>query len=867
VPDTASRPSARSPRTAVRAIALAGLLIAQSSFSAAAATLRPATASGAAAGLEPSIHWEQARAHEHDRIAFTPGGRVTVGFTPRATDRWTVGGVAPQRLPAGRLDGKRMRQQGAAEAPTTPPSAAEPATEPPVEPATEPPVEGATEPPTEPATDPPAESPTPDPAVDQPIVDPTAVVHATPASWSSPSEPTGIEPQARVDPGALRREVFGFLPYWQVNSSSLRIQYDKISTIAYFGVGADAAGNLQRRNRDGTLTTGWSGWTSARLTSIINEAHGTGTRVVLTVQSFAWNSTGKARQKALLGSSTARLNLARQIASTLRDRGADGVNLDFEPLVTGAGAQFTALVRTIRTELNKVRKGYQLTFDTTGSIGNYPIENATAPGGADAIFIMGYDYRGGSSTPVGSIAPLSKVGYDIRDTVAAYAARVPASKLILGVPYYGRAWSTSTDLVHAKNISGAKYGASTTVIYTSALPFFTQYGKRYATGEQVAWTAYHRQNCTATYGCVNPWRQLYIDDARALGAKYDLVNRYNLRGAGIWALGYDGTRTELWGAIQAKFITDTVPPAITGGSISAAVFSPNGDGVIDATTVRMSATGLIKWGYRVQAIVGTTLGPNLRTGTVLNKTPAFTWNGKDSTPAVVADGPYRVTLWAEDASANRSERPFTVTVDNRAATIAPSASRGFLSPDGDGRSDTLPLSWTANEVVAGAVRVRDGNGLVQRAWSFTSRTSWSSSWDGRGRDGAIVKDGRYTYQVDGRDRAGNRTIANHTILVDRTIRSVRWTDGSFDPRAGQRSQVRVDLRRAAVVTVRIYRGTSLVRTVWTDRSLSAGVHAWNWDGRTSAGAYVAPGTYRIVVWARSWVGTTWYARNVVVETH
>jgi hypothetical protein len=63
---------------------------------------------------------------------------------------------------------------------------------------------------------------------------------------------------------------------------------------------------------------------------------------------------------------------------------------------------------------------------------------------------------------------------------------------------------------------------------------------------------------------VNPYRQLYVDDARTLGKKYDLVNVYGLRGAGIWALGYDGTRPELWAALQAKFITDTVPPTITG---------------------------------------------------------------------------------------------------------------------------------------------------------------------------------------------------------------------------------------------------------------------------------------------------------------
>ena len=48
-------------------------------------------------------------AHANDRIDFTPGGRVTVAFTPRAGDRWTVGGTTPTALPGGRLDGATLR--------------------------------------------------------------------------------------------------------------------------------------------------------------------------------------------------------------------------------------------------------------------------------------------------------------------------------------------------------------------------------------------------------------------------------------------------------------------------------------------------------------------------------------------------------------------------------------------------------------------------------------------------------------------------------------------------------------------------------------------------------------------------------------
>ncbi len=366
-----------------------------------------------------------------------------------------------------------------------------------------------------------------------------------------------MEPTAVVSPTGLKREVFGFLPYWEVGDSSTTLDYSKISTIAYFGVGAARNGSLEKKNTDGTTTTGWNGWTSAAMTNVINKAHQNKTRVVLTIQSFAWSSGGATKQKALLGSATARAALAKNIAVAVRDRGADGVNLDFEPLAAGYADEFVSLVKRVRTELNAVAKGYQLTFDTTGYIGNYPIEAATAAGAADAIFIMGYDYRSSGSSPVGSIAPIGGAAYDITDTVKAYTARVPASKLILGVPYYGRAWSTSSDSLNASNTSGTKNGASSTVIYANGITVLQEHGKRYDTREGVAWTAYRRQNCSATYGCVTSWRQLYMDDATALKAKYDIVNNYGLRGAGIWALGYDNARPELWNAIKTKFVSAT----------------------------------------------------------------------------------------------------------------------------------------------------------------------------------------------------------------------------------------------------------------------------------------------------------------------
>ena len=595
-----------------------------------------------------------------------------------------------------------------------------------------------------------------------------------------------VEPAAVVSAGGLRREVFGFLPYWEVSSSDTRLDWEKLSTVAYFGVGATATGALLKTNTDGSTTVGWSGWTSSKMTSIINDAHAHHTRVVLTVQSFAWTSSQLATQKALLGSATARLNLARQIAA----RGArprcgrrePGLRADRRRATRTSSRRF---VRSIRAELDKVAKGYQLTFDATGYIGNYPIEDATAAGGADAVFVMGYDYRSSASSPVGSVAPVGGSLYDVGDTVRAYTSRIPASKVILGVPYYGRAWSTATNSLHATNTSGTKNGTSVTVLYETARDLTIENGRHYDPVEGVAWTAYKRENCTTTYGCVSSWRELYYDDATALKAKYDLVNSYGLRGAGIWALGYDGARPELYEAIEDKFITDSIPPVIAASSLSSTSLSPNGDGRQDTVLAKLTATGLDKWGYLVQPLDGTTVGAAVRSGTVASTSVAWTWNGIRADGTVAPDGPYRITLWTADESGNRAERQLTVTVDTMAATVGSTTSPSVISPNGDRRFDATTLGWSAGQRVTGTGRIVDKAGATVRAWALVPGTSGATTWDGHDAHGALVNDGRYVYRVAAVDPAGNPTTRDLPINVDRTIASIAWSDGSFDPRAGQ----------------------------------------------------------------------------------
>ena len=461
----------------------------------------------------PSVHYRHAEAHAADVIEFEPGARVSVPFRPRADDAWTVDGEPPVALPAGGASGQELRDGKP----------------------------GTTS------------------SLDQPSA---PAVTGRLASTMGEADVADVESAAVVGPSGLRREVFGFLPYWELADGKTVLDWRTLSTVAYFSVGCTSNGGLWKRDFDGSVSTGWAGWTSSRMTSVINQAHQHGARVVLAVSCFAWTSAGASMQASVLGSAAARRRLARQVAAAVRVRGADGVNLDFEPIAAGYADEFTALVRALRRELNAIAPGYQLTFEALPSLGRQPIAEATGPGGADAAIIMGYDYRTAGSSVAGSISPLSGPTYDLNDTIRAFTAKVSPSRLILAVPYYGRAWSTATSELHSTTLNPAKYGGVAEPYYTHAAALAAAYGRRYDRVEEAPWAAYRRQTCTAAHGCVTSWRQMYYDDAASLKLRYDLVNRAGLRGAAIWALGYDGARPELRAALADKFVADRTPPRV-----------------------------------------------------------------------------------------------------------------------------------------------------------------------------------------------------------------------------------------------------------------------------------------------------------------
>lgn len=327
-----------------------------------------------------------------------------------------------------------------------------------------------------------------------------------------------------------------FVTTSQVDDALARLDFGATSTIAFFSLQASSSGAIRKDGR-------WTIWSSARTGELIDKAHANGTKVVISLARFSWTAAEREASSTLLASAKARARLARELADEVVRRGVDGVNVDFEPIPVGRKAQFTDLVRRIRTELDARRPGYQLTFDVVGHFESYDVGAALKPGGADAVFLMGYHYAGTFSTIAHGTAPLDGPRYDVGDAIRALRKVARPEQLIVGVPYYGHVWPTATSALNARTT-----GRGFDVLYRSARLIAARRGSTYDPVEAVQRSVWRDRACAT---CPVQWFQMYYDDARSLTVKWTEFRRLGLLGTGVWTSAFEGDSGELTEALRA----------------------------------------------------------------------------------------------------------------------------------------------------------------------------------------------------------------------------------------------------------------------------------------------------------------------------
>ena len=369
-----------------------------------------------------------------------------------------------------------------------------------------------------------------------------AAPSATSSADASPSQvPAGDYDPVKFGFAAkgLRGEVMAFVTTSQVDDALARLDFGATSTIAFFSLVAGSNGSINQDTR-------WRSWTDARVDQLIGRAHASGTKVVISLARFSWSASQTKISTTLLASVAARARLARAVADEVVRRGVDGVNVDFEPIPGGHKASFTDLVRRIRTELDARGPGYQLTFDVPGHFESYDVGGALEPGGADAVYLMGYHYAGTFSTIAHGTAPLGGPRYSVADAIRGLRTVARPSQLMVGVPYYGHLWPTVSGALNARTTAGGY-----DVLYSNARLIGATRGTTYDPVEQVERVAWRARSCLT---CPLHWFQLYYDDARSLGVKWAEFQRQGLLGTGVWTSAFEGDSGELTAALREAWL-------------------------------------------------------------------------------------------------------------------------------------------------------------------------------------------------------------------------------------------------------------------------------------------------------------------------
>lgn len=190
-----------------------------------------------------------------------------------------------------------------------------------------------------------------------------------------------------------------------------------------------------------------------RIRAVVQQARDNGACILLTVggantkSGFANATSTSSRRQALINN----------IVNAVTTYGYDGVDIDWEPLQDTDQASFQALIRGLRARLDAAAPGKMLTVSTSYQFGTNGTKKtasiiAGVVGVLDYVHLMAYALAGpwggwvswhNSALHNGGILPPSgKPLPTAEEMVNQYVvAGVPASKMTLGLAFFGRTWT------------------------------------------------------------------------------------------------------------------------------------------------------------------------------------------------------------------------------------------------------------------------------------------------------------------------------------------------------------------------------------------------------------------------------------------
>jgi chitinase len=347
-----------------------------------------------------------------------------------------------------------------------------------------------------------------------------------------------------VQGSAATPRVVGYYAGWNREYTPDKIPADKLTHINYaFATIRD--GEIFSRTSDETF----------RQFQAIQRKH---PHIKTLISIGGWGGSGGFSDAAL--TPVAREKFARSCAAFMIKHRFDGIDIDWEYPGGGgpAGAQsrpedrqnFTSLLAELRHHIDVFgkmdRRHFLLTIAAPAGNQYKRIELDLIHPLLDFLNLMTYDFAGPWSKTTGFNAPL--FGEMSADTsVKNYlAAGVPREKLVLGVPFYGRAWggvkdvNSGFDQPHDGEPPRA-VGSGEEWSYRSIAEHYIDHGpKRFWSDEaKVPWLFDAAKGLMISY-----------DDPQSLRAKANYAREQKLGGVMIWELSQDDAQSSLLKALH-----------------------------------------------------------------------------------------------------------------------------------------------------------------------------------------------------------------------------------------------------------------------------------------------------------------------------